>query len=281
MNHTDYYVYAHRDLNGVIFYIGCGREQRAYKKDGRSKHWKKKIQDGYTVEMLHTNLDKNTSREIELGYILNPDKSWNLVNVAKRNKIVKIDIDFVSKYLYYDETSPTFLRWKVDRYAGKKYAVKMYSAGDVAGNQGHRLKEYFTVQLNGQVYLTHRVIFTLFHGNIPENFVVNHIDNDRTNNRIGNLELCSLAENNRRTRAHNGGLNPLNTSGVTGVRTMTNAVGNKYWIATWRDLTGHQRQKCFSVLRLGETEAFRLACEHRKQMIEKLNSEGAGYSIAE
>jgi hypothetical protein len=39
--------------------------------------------------------------------------------------------------------------------------------------------------------------------------------------------------------------------------------------------------KSFPIDDHGETEAFRLACEYRKQMIEKLNSEGAGYSIAE
>ena len=26
-------------------------------------------------------------------------------------------------YFYYDETSPTFLRWKIDRYAGRKKNV--------------------------------------------------------------------------------------------------------------------------------------------------------------
>lgn len=55
--------------------------------------------------------------------------------------------------------------------------------------------------------------------------------------------------------------------------------GKKYWIARWRH-KDREFSKSFPIDDHGETEAFRLACEYRKQMIEKLNSEGAGYSIA-
>ena len=37
-------------------------------------------------------------------------------------------------YFYYDETSPTFLRWKVDRYSGRKRNVLKFKKGDVCGS---------------------------------------------------------------------------------------------------------------------------------------------------
>lgn len=42
-----------------------------------------------------------------------------------------IDFNKVSKYFIYDETSPTFLRWKIDK--GNK------KAGDVAGYKRNKI----------------------------------------------------------------------------------------------------------------------------------------------
>lgn len=39
-----------------------------------------------------------------------------------------------NEWVYYDETSPTFLRWKVDRYSGKGGRIIKPHAGDVAGS---------------------------------------------------------------------------------------------------------------------------------------------------
>ena len=45
-----------------------------------------------------------------------------------------IDYEEFAKHFYYDETSPSCLRWKVDRYGGKGYNIKKISQGDIAGS---------------------------------------------------------------------------------------------------------------------------------------------------
>ena len=45
-------VYLHKDLQGNVFYVGCGNEKRPYNKEGRSDEWKAKILNGYTVEIV-------------------------------------------------------------------------------------------------------------------------------------------------------------------------------------------------------------------------------------
>lgn len=51
-----------------------------------------------------------------------------------------------------------------------------------------------------------------------------------------------------------------------------------YYVAHWCDIDGEYQGKYFSIDKLGESEAFRLACEYRQQRIEELNAQGAGYT---
>jgi HNH endonuclease/AP2 domain len=68
--------------------------------------------------------------------------------------------------------------------------------GKLAGSK--RNDGYKMVQINMgkglyQRALTHRIIFMMHHGYMPE--VVDHIDRDRSNNRIENLRECTFQEN--------------------------------------------------------------------------------------
>lgn len=101
-------------------------------------------------------------------------------------------------WFVYDETSPSCLRWKVDRYAG---GLLLVAAGDLAGTIGGQV--YYRVQLDGKVYSVHLIIWEMLRGEIPESFEVDHEDRDETNNRIGNLRLVTKSVNcrNRRLRS--------------------------------------------------------------------------------
>lgn len=74
----------------------------------------------------------------------------------------------------------------------------------------------------------------------------------------------------------------INQSGVTGVKLQENTDRKGqpyyYYVAFWRNLDGTESHKCFSVSKIGDSEAFRLACEYRAKMIEELNAQGAGYT---
>jgi hypothetical protein len=62
------------------------------------------------------------------------------------------------------------------------------------------------------VWYEHRIIWSLVHGDIPEGYVIDHIDGDGCNNRIENLR-CVTPQINSRNRK----LPSTNTSGVMGV----------------------------------------------------------------
>ncbi len=59
---------------------------------------------------------------------------------------------------------------------------------------------YWRVNIDGKKYQTHRLIYLMFYGRVPE--FVDHIDGDKTNNRIENLRAATRAQNqhNRRVR---------------------------------------------------------------------------------
>lgn len=183
------------------------------------------------------------------------------------------DVD-LSKFFVYDETSPSGLRWKVDILSGVKYAVVRMHAGDIAGTLDDG---YYKVKLNHKKIGCHRVIWELHYGAPDPGLMIDHIDGDGTNNRVSNLRLVSRTANMRNARQR-----ADNQTGVTGVKLQRNTdrkgLPYYYYVAVWRTLDGKEKQKCFSVSKLGDSEAFRLACEFRAARIEELNQRGAGYT---
>ncbi len=70
---------------------------------------------------------------------------------------------------------------------------------------------YIRVCLNRRMFKAHRVAWLLHYGEWPKG-EIDHINLDRTDNRISNLRDCSRVEN-----ARNHGMPSTNTSGVKGV----------------------------------------------------------------
>lgn len=173
-------------------------------------------------------------------------------------------------YFYYDESSPSCLRWKVDVSAGVQYQVQLVAAGDVSGSLSKR-DGYWRVFLNRKSYLVHRIIMAMHSGECEA--PVDHVNGNRHDNRLCNLRYVSAAENARNAKRQEN-----NTSGKTGVK-LTQTHKGRYWnwMATAETEKG-RATKAFSVNKYGNDEAFRLACEWRDRMIEELNNQGAGYS---
>lgn len=95
-----------------------------------------------------------------------------------------------SDYFYYDETSPSCLRWKVNIHTRAR-----------AGNQAGWLMGdgYYCVQINKKSYLVHRIIWEL-HFNEITKYLIDHIDNDRANNKISNLQIASVQQNTQKRK---------------------------------------------------------------------------------
>lgn len=96
------------------------------------------------------------------------------------------------------------LTWKVNRQGNAK-------AGMIAGWR-HKAG-YIAIRVDGHEYLGHRLAWAMHHGSISEDTQIDHINGDRSDNRICNLRAASHAENcwNSKARKHN-------KSGIKGVR---------------------------------------------------------------
>lgn len=77
-----------------------------------------------------------------------------------------------------------YLIWKTNR---KKIVVGA-RAGSFGAGSG-----YFSVMVNGKNHYTHRLIFLMHHGYLP--IVVDHIDMNKTNNRVENLRASDHTKN--------------------------------------------------------------------------------------
>lgn len=181
-----------------------------------------------------------------------------------------------SDYFYYDETSPTCLRWKIDIFAGKNYAVKMVSAGDSAGWFAKRQNgkpKAIEVGIDKKSYLVHRIIWELLVGAIEHGKVIDHLNGDPYDNRISNLFVKT-----QKLNCQNKFIREDSSTKVTGVSYSKTKNGTCYYRAYWCDTTGKQRFKSFSCKKLGHEIALKLACEYRQMMLLSLNEQGAGYT---
>lgn len=172
----------------------------------------------------------------------------------------------------YDESSPSCLRWKVDlhREDGKRFR----KAGDIVGSFSSL--KYWKVIHNGNTYVCHRIVYILFNIKIEQTDKIDHIDGNGGNNVISNLRLVTQKINtqNKKKRSDN-------TSNFTGVMLITRKRNNvsKYWEAQWIDCkTNKLKSKSFSVNKYGYKEAFCLALNYRKIMLQEQNSSGACYT---
>lgn len=99
-----------------------------------------------------------------------------------KHKNIKISQDELKKFLSYDEFTGEFT-W----ISGEKYLI-----GKVAGwieNNGYR-----RIKVNREIYLAHRLAFLYMTGKEPLD-MVDHIDNNKSNNIWINLRECNNEQN--------------------------------------------------------------------------------------
>lgn len=138
------------------------------------------------VKIIYENLTK--SEAIRLETILYEKHSQSLLNTNRPSPIkILPEISELSKILYYDETSKSCLRWKID--------VKNAKTGSEAGYKNKY--GYWQIGVNGKIYKGHRIVATLCGMILNSEQIVDHIDNDRSNNKIKNLRIVTHSENSR------------------------------------------------------------------------------------
>lgn len=260
----DYYVYIHkRKDTGEVFYVGSGRKDRCCTAGGRTKDWSAVVEEhGYEFEILHSSLNKTEALDIETRYIINPNKDWKLVNKAIPTRAIDLDYELLSEYFYYDPTSPSGLRYNKDIYRLKN-VIHSYK-GDVAGSHhvvnGRVISWRIKLTVNGtkKAYKVHRIIWLLVNGTIDPMLVVDHIDNDPTNNNISNLRLVTQHQNGRNKA-------PVNASSKTGI---VGVIKRKTdFLAQLRDENECRTTKSYSFKKYGEEKAFYLAVKARYEYL--------------
>jgi hypothetical protein len=184
---------------------------------------------------------------------------------------VKTDycVDLLEKHVSYDESSSTFLRWV-------KTASRRVKVGAIAGslrvNKKH-IRNHSIVSINRQHYIISRVIWVLHHRHLCESMVIDHVDGNPWNNNILNLRAISQSENQRNQKKFN-----TNTSGITGVARYTDSRGYSYFMSTFSDGFGKNKQKAFNIVTHGEENALVLAKEWRTNGLKVLEEFGIFYS---
>ena len=94
------------------------------------------------------------------------------------------------------------LLWKVAK------GTRTDLLGKEAGNK--REDGYVRVKVNNRLHMAHRLVFLMMNGYLPKE--IDHIDGDRSNNKIENLRDVTKSEN-----AQNRKMPINNTSGIKGV----------------------------------------------------------------
>lgn len=180
-------VYLHKTSDGIIRYVGEGTIQRAYSKTRPDQPLWESIFRGkdFIVDVVKSELSKRDAENLEKQ--LREEYSATIINNKFATKTPhKISYNFISKFVYYDPSSPTYLRWLSSL---QNDSLKGLPAGHI------KKDGYVSVEIAGVCFAAHRIIYTLFYGEFDDLLVVDHIDGDKHNNCISNLRLVTHSKN--------------------------------------------------------------------------------------
>lgn len=192
-------VYVHK-LDNEIIYVGSGTKQRVNTKSCRSEEHLK-LWNSLEKIIVKDNLSETDAKTLESTLISQNLNNVNFLNKTQNvNQVLKLEWSFLDQYVYYDETSNTCLRWKIDHPEINKIR-KDKQAGTLSGVYGR-------IRINGTLFQLHRVIWCLNNKrDINDGMVIDHVDRDKTNNKINNLREVdgSLNMRNKSHRKSNTG----------------------------------------------------------------------------
>jgi hypothetical protein len=151
------------------------------------------------------------------------------------------------------------------------------SRGVKAGSKAGCLRKdgYTRIQINGNNFRAHRLVWFVTYGKFPDN-QVDHIDGDKSNNRIENLRDVTNKVNHQNKSKRNRRDIDLPT-GVVAMRNKCNEV--RGYLATWSDMNGKPCKVWFGLGEYHTLEAALAAAKARRELeAENLKNLGAHYT---
>jgi len=264
MNPNRFYIYIHTvrdefEIDGKVYpvgtvvYVGSGTDRRYLKTENRSKVHKS-VRNKLDKKIVVADLTLENKIDVENEWIAKYWDTGYLFNVVRINMPVKdMDCALFNEHFYIDETSPSGLRWK------KKVRYDL-PAGAVAGRLRSDSDGYWYVKLKQKLYIVQRVIMTMMNGySVPPDMQVNHIDGNRSNNAVANLEMVTFSENSRRKITK-----PTNES--SGVEHLTWKPIPEYWMIRLQ-VHGKTYWKVFAIKRFAKANG--LSFEDAKEIKKK------------
>ena len=138
--------------------------------------------------------------------------------------------DLIRERLSYDpETGLVY--WMCDVGVGKCKR----RAGDIAG--ADHPDGYKHISVGGKLYLTHRIVWLLYHGEWPDG-QIDHINGDRADNRLGNLRIATHGQNraNSRTQKTKTGFKGVTVNKYGKIHAAIRSGGKSYHLGTYKTL---------------------------------------------
>ena len=253
-------VYLHKDGFGNVRYVGEGTLERAYSKYRSDQpSWMAIFGERPPiVEVVAQDLTKEEAEDLEIK--IRNFYGESIINDPYATKKTKdIDFNLISKYLYYDETSPTFLRW----FNYMKNGSKANSPAGCLPKTDKR--KYPTVEVEGESYGVHRVVWVLQNKELSTDFMIDHIDGNKLNNSISNLRITDA-----KTNTHNR-IIKIPKSGYRNIREESRNNQVSSYMVRWHPLEHSDRQwKSFPVSVYGTpTAALKAAYIFRDTLIDQ------------
>lgn len=89
----------------------------------------------------------------------------------------------------------------VDAEEGRIFSMKSGKRHEIKPESNRKGYKRFSFHVDGRRYhfRVNRVVYIAHHGFIPEDMLVDHINNDKNDNRISNLQLLTNADNIRKS----------------------------------------------------------------------------------
>jgi hypothetical protein len=201
-----YYLYSHSTLDNKVFYIGKGTKDtyhvkgfnRAYLKSGRSKEWRDKSKNGYTVNILEESENEENILDRELQLI---QECEDCVNKISRKTSVDYKLIKLTEEICLMRINAIRENAYIILSDGKIFNLSGLELKPLDNGKGYKVIKINIKNSNStrvlKSFYIHRLVAEAFIENPENKKVVNHKDLNRSNNTKKNLEWCTHKENTK------------------------------------------------------------------------------------